>query len=481
MGTIVSDGLVGCWDVASARSYPGSGTTWTDLSKEGNNGTLTNGPTLRVSNNSSIKFDGTNDHVDVGSYGTDSILNWGSGNGTIVVWMKTSVVGGSNGHIVVMGGRGAGGKAYSIQYVWSSNLLSFVVDDDSVGKSVNGSDSSGWTDNKWHYVVGVRNGQYIYLYVDGVLNGSTYLGGSYGSLDYTSGGGLYIGTAWITDGSIGACFDGQIASTHIYNRALTAAEIKQNYYATKGRFDSPSIVTENLIMHLDAGDSNSYSGSGTTWTDLAGSNDGTLTNGPTFSNSDGGEIVFDGSDDHVTADNISILSSAVGTISFWVNIDSDSGTENDIVSITNNASATQSFLRITADMRSSSDYIRPKLVIEGVTKWAAYTSIDSLDQYLGKFLYVTIVQNGIEVYCYFNGQSETLTFDSSSDKTMWISDILTASSPATCMTFGGTRRNGSFGSWSAFDGRIADISIYNRALTAAEILQNYRALKGRFV
>ena len=65
MGTIVTNGLVGCWDMASTKSYPGSGTTWTDLSKEGNNGTLTNGPTPRTSHGGSIEFDGTDDFISV--------------------------------------------------------------------------------------------------------------------------------------------------------------------------------------------------------------------------------------------------------------------------------------------------------------------------------------------------------------------------------------------------------------------------------
>ena len=62
---------------------------------------------------------------------------------------------------------------------------------------------------------------------------------------------------------------------------------------------SPKIVTDGLVFAVDAANKKSYPGSGTTWTDLAGSNDGTLTNGPTFDSGDGGSIVFDGTDDYV--------------------------------------------------------------------------------------------------------------------------------------------------------------------------------------
>ena len=56
---------------------------------------------------------------------------------------------------------------------------------------------------------------------------------------------------------------------------------------------SPRIITDGLVLCLDAANKQSYPGSGTVWTDLAGSNNGTLTNGPTFSSANGGSIVFD--------------------------------------------------------------------------------------------------------------------------------------------------------------------------------------------
>ena len=62
--------------------------------------------------------------------------------------------------------------------------------------------------------------------------------------------------------------------------------------------NGPSIVTSGLVLSLDAADKNSYPGSGTTWADLSGNtNNGTLTNGPTFSSANQGSIVFDGVDD----------------------------------------------------------------------------------------------------------------------------------------------------------------------------------------
>ena len=67
-----------------------------------------------------------------------------------------------------------------------------------------------------------------------------------------------------------------------------------------GVYGGPDIVEDGLVLCLDAGNSRSYSGSGTAWNDLSGqSNNGTLTNGPTFSSTNGGTITLDGTNDYV--------------------------------------------------------------------------------------------------------------------------------------------------------------------------------------
>ena len=64
---IVTDGLIACLDAANTKSYPGSGTVWTDISGNGRNGPLINGPTFNSSNRGSIQFDGTNDYINFGN------------------------------------------------------------------------------------------------------------------------------------------------------------------------------------------------------------------------------------------------------------------------------------------------------------------------------------------------------------------------------------------------------------------------------
>ena len=75
-----------------------------------------------------------------------------------------------------------------------------------------------------------------------------------------------------------------------------------------GLAHSPKIVTNGLVLCLDAGNTKSYPGSGTAWTDLSGrGNNGTLTNGPTYSSTNGGSVVFDAVDDYVTVPHNRIL------------------------------------------------------------------------------------------------------------------------------------------------------------------------------
>lgn len=86
-------------------------------------------------------------------------------------------------------------------------------------------------------------------------------------------------------------------------------------------FTGPNIITDGLVLALDAGNTKSYPGSGTTWNDVSGNgNNGTLINGPTFDTGNGGSVVFDGVDDHFTTSTTptELLGNPSFTISMWV-------------------------------------------------------------------------------------------------------------------------------------------------------------------
>jgi hypothetical protein len=221
---IVEDGLVLHLDAADKNSYPGSGSTWYDLSGNGNNGTLTNGPTFSSANAGALVFDGSNDYVDIG--GATNFFPSGSQthNLSISLWVKlpttsTNIFFGqqntSNQRLYISTYGGYWDMGWG-QYAWGTNGATgtFVAS------------STDWT----HLTLRVLNG-IATLYVNSIE--------SISKTDTTVDlqGILPVGAYYLYNS-----FDNQyslpnsIAQTSIYNRALSANEVQQNYNATKGRF-----------------------------------------------------------------------------------------------------------------------------------------------------------------------------------------------------------------------------------------------------
>jgi hypothetical protein len=212
---IVTDGLVLALDAGNRKSYPGSGTTWTDLSGRGNNGTLTNGPTFSSSNGGSIVFDGTNDFVD-----TSLITEFS--DFTVCVWFKQS------GSI----------KAYQ-RLVDKNYINGFWLgrENTNANKWGGGVRDSAFpfgryitlNDNQWHFIVSRREGTAHTIFGDGVTN---TISGTVSSSPLSLNN-ILIGKS---DQVAQDLFTGNIASVQIYNRALTSTEIQQNFNATRGRY-----------------------------------------------------------------------------------------------------------------------------------------------------------------------------------------------------------------------------------------------------
>jgi hypothetical protein len=218
---IVTDGLVLCLDAGNTKSYPGSGTTWTDLSGKGNTGTLTNGPTFSSANGGSIVFDGSNDGVQLP--GTNLSLN----QMTISSWnYSTDYV--QNGHLFEKTTDGTTNTQYSLLLGTDGNIrfrtfgLRFSLDLAAPMTAVN---------NQWNNIVATWDGTYKKIYVNGVLTATSDV--LIDSVTANSTGPAYIGIA----GNFSANpFNGRISNTTIYNRALTASEVQQNFNALRGRF-----------------------------------------------------------------------------------------------------------------------------------------------------------------------------------------------------------------------------------------------------
>jgi hypothetical protein len=214
--SIVTSGLVLNLDAANMKSYPRSGTTWRDLSGLGNNGTLTNGPTFNSANGGSIVFDGTNDFVT----GSDSSnFAFGTGNFTVGSWFFSLS---SVGILVDLRSNSLGnGPGFSDYFLNNKFYLYW--------NSANRYQSTGSIDtSKWYNVVTTRQSSTVSVYINGILDGTTT-----DNTNLTEGG-FRLARNINTTGT--GYLNGSISNVRIYNRALSAQEVQQNYNATKTRF-----------------------------------------------------------------------------------------------------------------------------------------------------------------------------------------------------------------------------------------------------
>lgn len=206
-------GLILLADSANKNSYSGSGTVWNDLSGLGNNGTLVNGPTFDANTNKgAFTFDGTNDYI---NFGNSSILQ--QSTGTLSAWTKASSPG--SGYRGIIAKQGAYGLFYTdsilVAYDWTAGAAR------STGINI--------ADNTWKNVVltyqsGVSNGTRIYINGVSVLTTTITIQSQVANL---------FGGAEANASQYASC---QISSFNMYNRALSAAEVLDNYNAMRGRY-----------------------------------------------------------------------------------------------------------------------------------------------------------------------------------------------------------------------------------------------------
>jgi hypothetical protein len=239
-----------------------------------------------------------------------------------------------------------------------------------------------------------------------------------------------------------------------------------------GFANNAPIVTDGLVFYVDAGNSKSYPGSGTTWSDLVGGNDGTLTNGPTYDSGNGGSVTLDGSNDRVIYPfNESLNPQPTDAFSVFVwfkDLDSSAGAILSNMNVSTNYSGWDLW-------RQSSG----KLAVHIISSWSSNAFKITINQNASLGTYDgscpttnSDAVNSIDFYK--NGLIHTSgkqhvgggNFSSSSETTNYGTQVFEIGS-----------RNGS----QICGSTISNVSFYNRALSASEVLQNYNALKNRFV
>lgn len=224
---IVQSGLVLNLDAAVLSSYPGSGTTWNDLSGRGNSGVLTNGPTYSSTNGGAFILDGINDYILANSTSLNSAFSTSSVSH--FVWAYPT----SAGQIVVELGTTTINSSWhdtNIE-ISSAGLISMSTWHGSLTNKVTATRSF----NNWYHLGFSYNGTTLTGYINGVTVGTTNFTRS---APYLSGQQTYyaLGPNDSTNMGTFGYFGGKISSFVVYNRALSAAEVQQNFNATRSRY-----------------------------------------------------------------------------------------------------------------------------------------------------------------------------------------------------------------------------------------------------
>ena len=433
---LVTDDLAFYVNAGVIPSYPHNNNTWYDLGN-GKNGTLTNSPSFN--SNGYLDFDGVDDYIELGSSNTSLVQ--GKTEVSMGILFKLDSTASLRGLIGTLNY----GCSQNLGLTANSTNLNFYNDTTTCYSVGVGGVETG----KWLYAVGTYDGTTtkVYLIKDGVLNQGSAAGTKSGATN------TFTSKFRVMGPNHSYRTNGQCANAFVYNKTLTEAEILQNY------FQAP-IVTDGLVFAADPGNLVSYENGSTTAYSLTGSDSGTLTNGVGFNGSNGGIWEFDGIDDYIAIDNLGLSSN---TIEGWFN--SDDATQggssgSTIISI---------FGNYTPNAGSVGKYtyigLIPNLTFRIDDGVNSHTGIATTTYSANTWYYVALTYDATSgaTTAYVNGESigsinytTNITFDSVDY------DIAKAV-------------NGMY-----FDGDVASTRVYNRALTAGEVQQNYKANINKF-
>jgi hypothetical protein len=429
---IVTNGLVLNLDPSNPNSYSGSGNKIFDISGSGQTGTLTNGPTFTSLNNGYINFDGTNDYID---FPRSNLYDFGSSDFTIMYWINTTT---KDRYNAVIDLNDAGGKMIIGTQINTGNSWMWFTSSYNIAGTIN------MCDGAWHLASISRIGSTLTHYVDGRVSVSTNVGSTVVPFNNFFSIGILFQT-----GDYGQI---KLADVKIYkNKGLTQQEIKQNYNATKGRFvNALPAVRNGLVLELDA---LSYSGSGNTWYDLSGNSlNGTLLNGASYSGSGtSSSFVFDGVNDRIDFGTVPANTTGRSTVGCWAK-----------------TTTTAQCMTVTFESYGSiyiNRFTTGKILafFDGSTgnNSSADVSVTSVND--GKWHYLTATNNGTTCSMYIDGVLDKTYSETPSYTTGVYNQI-----------------SGQVDGFNHMNGSIGFAHIYNRALSAYEIKQNFDFYRTRY-
>ena len=416
-----------------------------DLSGNDDNGLLGAGtvaymPAYDYYNKGSLRFDGSDDYVDLG---TNAALTSLTNNITVEAWIKTAFP--TNRYTIYGNGYSGTGMMFGTSANTPGGLEVYYP-----SIYVAYSTAGVLQPDVWQHVVYTRNGSGLNthaFYINGVSQTVTQTangGDSWG----TSGTNRYLGLRG------GVMFNGQMSSTKVYSRALNAAEIAQNYEAQKSRFAN-TIVQQGLVLNLDAGNPYSYAGAGTTIYDVSATALSWTGSNVTYNSDPVKYFSYNGSNSWLQSSTSAVYDSQTITMECWCypNTLSQEGF------LFEKGQVNTQYSMFFESINATSFVFRTMGTVSN------YNLTFNVNTYL-------IVSAWNHIVCTYNGSS----------KIAYVNGVQVASVAAsgTLPTGQINQYIGRHSSGYFFNGRIAESRVYNIALSAAQVLQNYNATKGRF-
>ena len=436
----VTDNLILHLDAASYSS----GTTWTDESGQGNNGTLTNGVSYSSDNDGVFVFDGTNDRVNLPA-GSD--FAYGTGDFTVEIWFNVTGTSPQTWGEIAFS-QTVSGTNYFALFTSAQNPVqkkpTFIY---GTGNGTYIISSTAYTEDTWYHYVVTRNGTALTMYLNNSVVATDTVSFNFNNTTYAPAIGAYTHSDNLN-------LEGKISIVRVYKgKGFSASDVTQNWNVSKARHGL-GLVTDNLILHLDA---SNYS-SGSTWTDESGQgNNGTLTNGVSYSSDNGGVLVFDGTDDYVTTSSDMFNANSNFTFSIWFYSDTfASGSKYSFIADINNSQSL--YLRYDTD-GGSIDVVNSNINVLG--------SFSNSSLSTNTWYNITVTRSSNTYTLYING---------SSISTLSSSHSFTHSPNA----IGANYKTSSPYYKHLFDGKIGIISIYNSAISASDVTQNWNTFKVRY-
>jgi len=404
------------------------------------NGTVANMPAYDYYNKGSLRFDGSDDYLSVAD---NVVLN--PVTVTVSMWLKRNAYQSSICNFLRRNDR----DAYALMATNNTDTVWFRIRN-SLAAVVDATTTMPL--NTWTNLVGTFDGSNVRVYKDGALANTT---ANTSAISYSGStiGDLIIARDDIVSGRYAPI---NVGATLIYSRALSAAEIAQNYEAQKSKFAN-TIVQQGLVLNIDLDNPYSYGGAGTTVYDVSQTALSWTTNNITYNSDPIKYFSYNGSSSWLQSSTSAAYDSQTITMECWFY---PATLTQDGFLFEKGQVNTQYSMFLAF---GNTFYFR---TIGG--------TINNQDLTFASSTYLTAnVWN--HVICTYNG----------STKIIYVNGVQAASVNAsgTLQTGQTNQYIGKYGAATnnfPFNGRIGESRVYNIALSAAQVLQNYNATKGRF-